>query len=81
MGMRIHYEFTPDLRSLIVVALPQVITAQSDTPIYANAFIYNSAQVSAETPLEDWARDQGKALADVFRESGSEIAHAQARHG
>lgn len=74
LGLRVFYEFTPDLRSLIVVASPQLVTAQGDTPIYTNSFVYNSAPVAGAAPLEDWAKDQGKALAEVFKESGTEIA-------
>lgn len=74
LGMRIFYEFTPDLRSLIVVANSQLVTAQGDAPIYANSFIYNSASVSPNASLDDWAKDQGKMLAEVFKESGTEIA-------
>lgn len=74
LGVRVFYEFTPDLRSLIVVANPQVITAQGDTPVYTNSLIYNSAPVADSSPLEAWSKDQGKALAEIFKESGAEIA-------
>jgi hypothetical protein len=74
LGVRVFYEFTPDLRTLIVVANSQLVNAQGTTPIYSNSFIYNSAPVADTAPLEGWAKDQGRALAEVFKESGIEIA-------
>ncbi|HSH73296.1 MAG TPA: hypothetical protein VK974_09590 [Methylophilaceae bacterium] len=74
MGMRIWYEFTSDLRSIIVAADTWLVTNDKADYKYKNTFVYLSKPVEEANPLGAWAQDNGKTLAETFAESAKQIA-------
>lgn len=74
-GLRIRYEFTPDLRSIIVTADTMLIAKPKQEPLYKNSFLYISDAVDAADPLSAWAENNGKALSETFAKGATEIAH------
>ncbi len=74
MGVRIWYEFTSDLRSILVAADTWLVTNDKADYTYKNSFVYLSKPVDEANPLGAWSDNNGKALNDVFAESGKQIA-------
>lgn len=74
LGIRIWYEFSPDLRNIVIAADTQLSTKSASEPVYKNSFVYISAPVDNANPLAAWALNDGEALSKIFAESGDEIA-------
>ena len=73
MTIRISYEFSPNLRNIIVAADTALINKNATEPIYKNSFMFVSAPVSETAPLEAWAANNGELLSQAFTQSGTEL--------
>lgn len=74
LGIRVWYEFTPDMRSVIVIANTLMLAGGTTEPVYTNSFLYTSNPIEGD-PLVAWSENQGKALAEAFAESAKQVAY------
>jgi hypothetical protein len=73
MTIRIAYEFSPNLRQIVVGADTALFNKNAPEPIYKNSFMFVSAPVSEAAPLEAWAANNGELLSQAFTQSGVEL--------
>lgn len=74
LGLRIRYEFTLDLRSVIVVADTGLVTKDKPDFTYKNSLLYLSKPMEGANPLDAWSANNGQALVEALTEGAKEIA-------
>lgn len=74
LGIRIWYEFSTDLRNVMVSATALLAGKEGQEPLYKNSYTYVSAPVDSVNPLTAWSDKDGQALQKVYIDSGKEIA-------